>query len=72
MSLLEMTVDERELKELLKLSRAGEEPTVKWSPSKADMDAEAFRRRGEVLSQISARLVKLLGSDDPNGKDGEG
>lgn len=60
-TLLQRTVTEPQLQKLLDLARSGEKPSVEWSPSKADMDAQAFVRRGEILADIAAQVAAIIG-----------
>lgn len=58
--LLQIPIAEPELEKIRALARSGQKPSVEWSPSKADMDAQAFKRRGEILEEIERRIAKLL------------
>lgn len=72
--LLNLEVPEPKLKKILDLARTGQRPSVEWSPSKADMDDQAFKKRGTVLDEIAKLAAEMLGpelldSDPGNGKE---
>lgn len=65
--LLQTTVPEPELKKLRALARDGQNPMVPWHPSKAEVDAAAFKRRGEILAEIEKRLGTLIDGEEEKG-----
>jgi hypothetical protein len=64
-------VQEVDLEKLRDLAKSGERPLVPYTANRSEMEADAFRKRGEILKEIDARLSKLLDSDSGNGKESE-
>lgn len=58
--ILNITVPESKLAKLRALAAEGKAPSVTWSPSKAEMDDRAFKRRGEILEEIERELGAVI------------
>lgn len=61
--LLNLNVPESKVQRILTLAQQGQRPSVDWSPSKNDMDAQAFKKRGDVLEEIAKIAGDLLNPD---------
>jgi hypothetical protein len=58
--ILNITVPESKLAKLRALAAEGKAPSVPWSPSKAEMDDRAFKRRGEILEELERELGAVI------------